>query len=76
MYYAILSDWDEPLAPSVRVCVHDNPKETALEEAINNLLNLFVFVTDLPYTINFLATISNLHFKNFLALVLVESSVF
>ena len=76
MYYAILSDWDEPLAPFIMVCVHDNPKKTALEEAINNLLNLFVFVTDLPYTINFLATISNLHFKKFLALVLVESFVF
>ena len=42
MYYAILSDWDEPSAPSRRVCIPDNPKKTALEEAINNLLNLFV----------------------------------
>ena len=42
MYYAILSDWDEPSAPFIMVYVYDNPKETALEEAINNLLNLFV----------------------------------
>ena len=58
------------------VYVYDNPKETALEEAINNLLNLFVFVTYLPYPINFQAAILNSRFKNFLALVLSESFVF
>ena len=76
MYYAILNDWDEPSVPFIMVCVYDNPKKTALEEAINNLLNLFVFVTDLPYSINFLASISNSSFKNFLAQVLAESFVF
>ena len=43
MFYAILSDSDEPLVPSVRVCVHDNPKETALEKTFSTLLKLFVF---------------------------------
>ena len=58
------------------VCVYDNPNETALEESINNLLNLFVFVTDLIYPINLQAGISNSRFNNFLALVLAESFLF